>query len=408
MKRILVIEDDPFVAEIYREKLSSEGYAVDVAADGASGLETLRSRQPDLVLLDLMLPQVNGVEVLKAIRAQFDPRALPVLVVTNAYLSTTVEQAWEAGANHVLAKGAVRPDKLPKTVEDALGNPPSAATSGRKSNAASDLQTREQFLDAVPERLVALWRPLKALAAEPRNPSHLHDLFAQIRPLSVAASLAGLDTMAQLAAALEALVKNLCDKPRHLTPSVLLTIAQTIDTLKFLLVHPSQNARKSPLPGHVLVVDDDEFTRRSVSRALSRVNLRATCVAHPVSALKRCAGRRFDLILLDVELPEATGFDLCSRFRAMSTHGETPIVFLSMHAGLEHRTESVLRGADDYVTKPFLHSELAAKALCFVIRGPGNRAKDDHGSNGHGTESVFSRRELGALKQTILALFDDR
>lgn len=319
-----------------------------------------------------------------------------------------VEQAWEAGANHVLTKGVVRPDKLPKIVEDALGSPLSAATSGRESMAASDLQIREKFLKAAPERLAAFWGPLKALAAEPGNTSRLHDLFVQVRPLSVAASLAGLDTMAQLAAALEALVKNLCDKPRHLTPSVLLTIAQAIDTLKFLLAHPSQNAQKSPLPGHVLLVDDDEFTRRTVSRALSRVNLRATCVAHPVSAVKRRAGKRFDLILLDVELPEATGFDLCSRFRAMSTHRETPIVFLSVHAGLEHRTESVLRGADDYVTKPFLYSELAVKALRLVIRGPGNRAKADHGSNAHATESVFSRRELSALKQTILASFDDK
>lgn len=57
MKRVLVVEDDLFCAEIYREKLNSEGDAVDVATDGASGLETLRSREPDLVLLDLMLPK---------------------------------------------------------------------------------------------------------------------------------------------------------------------------------------------------------------------------------------------------------------------------------------------------------------------------------------------------------------
>ncbi|HUI05910.1 MAG TPA: response regulator [Verrucomicrobiae bacterium] len=406
MKHVLVIEDDPFVAEIYREKLGSEGYAVAVASDGASGLEALRSRKPDLVLLDLMLPEVKGLDVLKAIRAQFDARTLPVLVITNAYLSPMVKQAWEAGANHVLAKGSLRPDKLPKIVEDALGSPPAATTNERTSGTPADLQVREKFLKAAPERLAALWRPLKALAAQPRELAHLHDLFMRVRPLSTAASLAGLDTAAQLAAALEALVKSVCDKPRHLTPSVLLTIAQAIDTLKFLFDHPSADARKLPSRGRVLVVDDDEFTRRSVSRALSRVNLKATCVANPVSALKRRAGKRFDLILLDVELPEATGFDLCTRFRAMSAHRETPIVFLSMHTGLEHRTESVLRGADDYVTKPFSYLELAVKSLCLIIRGRSGPGESEHGSNGHGTESVFSRRELSALKQTILGSFD--
>jgi CheY-like chemotaxis protein len=236
----------------------------------------------------------------------------------------------------------------------------------------------------------------------------LHDLYAQVRPLSSAASLDGLDTMAQLASALEALLKDLCNRPRHLAPPVLLTISQAIDTFKFLLIDPSNSTRKSPGLGRVLVIDDDEFTRFAVSRALSRVNLRATCVAHPVSALKRRVGKQFDLIVLDVEMPEVTGLDLCSRLRAMPAHHKTPIMFLSVHAGLEYRTESALRGGDDYVAKPFLHPELAVKALCFVIRGPGDRTEANCDSNGHGTESVFSRRELSRLKHRILSFFDGR
>jgi len=91
----------------------------------------------------------------------------------------------------------------------------------------------------------------------------------------------------------------------------------------------------------------------------------------------------------------------------MPAYRQTPIMFLSMHAGLEHRTESVLRGADDYVTKPFSHLELAVKTLCLILRGRNDQAEGADGSNGHGTESVFSRRELSALKQTILGSFDD-
>lgn len=407
MKRILVIEDDPPVAEIYRETLRLEGFAVDLATDGAAGLEAFRRCKPDLVLLDLMLPRINGVEVLKAIRAQFNPQSLPVLVITNAYLSTTAEEACEAGANHVLEKTAVRPSTLRKAIEDVLVKSRPPEVSEPPANAAPELPIRERFLKTAPERLAALWRPLRALAAEPRNRSHLQDLLAQVRPLNTAASLAGLDVMAQLASALEALLKDLCSKPRHLDPPVLLTIAQAMDTFKFLLDHPSSGTRKSPWLGRVLVVDDDEFTRRAVSRALSKVNLRATCVPHPVSALKRRVGSQFDLILLDVEMPEVTGFDLCTRFRATPAHHKTPIIFLSIHAGLEYRTESVLRGGNDYVAKPVLHPELAVKALCFIIRGPGDPTEADCGSNGRGTESAFSRRELSLLKQRILSSFPD-
>ena len=105
-------------------------------------------------------------------------------------------------------------------------------------------------------------------------------------------------------------------------------------------------------------------------------------------------------------MPEVTGLDLCSRLRAMPAHHKTPIMFLSVHTGLEYRRESVLRGGSDYVAKPFLHPELAVKALCFVIRGTGDRTEADCSANGHGTESVFSRRELSLLKQRILNSFD--
>ena len=408
MKRILAIEDDPFVADIYRETLSSRGFAVDLATDGALGLEAFRILKPDLVILDLMLPRIGGLEVLKAIRAQFEPQSLPVLVVTNANLSTAVEQAWEAGANHVLDKTAIRPSTLRKVIEDALGMPLPPEASEPQANTSPDLLVRERFLKAAPEKLAALWQLLKALAAEPSNRAYLHDLYAQVRPLSTAASLAGLDAMAQLASALEALLRDLCSKPRHLAPPVLLTIAQAIDTFKFLLGHQSSGTRKSLGLGRVLVVDDDEFTRRAVSRALSRVNLQATCVPHPISALKRRVGKQFDLIMLDVEMPEVTGLDLCSRLRAMPAHHKTPIMFLSVHAGLEYRRESVLRGGSDYVAKPFLYPELAVKALCFVIRGTGDPTEADCSSNGPGTESAFSRRDLSRLKHRIRSSFDGR
>jgi DNA-binding response OmpR family regulator len=129
-------------------------------------------------------------------------------------------------------------------------------------------------------------------------------------------------------------------------------------------------------------------------------------VDSPVRALKRRTGNGFDLIVLDIELPDANGFDLCSRFRAMPARRTTPIIFLSMHTDLKDRTESVLRGGNDYITKPFLHMELATKALSFVIGGPLKLAHPASESNGNGSESAFSRRDLNALKQIILGSYD--
>ena len=100
---------------------------VDVAADGRAGLETFQNRKPDLVLPDLLLPQINGVQLLKHIRTEFSPRELPVLVFTNAYLGGVLQQAWEAGANQVIPKAGIRPSLVVEMVKNALKDPPPAA-----------------------------------------------------------------------------------------------------------------------------------------------------------------------------------------------------------------------------------------------------------------------------------------
>ncbi len=70
MKKILFIEDDQIVANAYRNKLTLEGYRVEVALDGETGRELIRTTQPDAILLDLMLPKVSGLDLLREIRSR--------------------------------------------------------------------------------------------------------------------------------------------------------------------------------------------------------------------------------------------------------------------------------------------------------------------------------------------------
>jgi len=411
MNRILIIEDDPLIADVYSQKLRAEGFAVDVAADGRAGLEMFHERKVDLVLLDLLLPQISGVQLLKQIRSEFGPQELPVLAFTNAYLGGVVQQAWEAGANQVIPKAGTKPSLVIQMVENALANPspPGASPTRTTSKAEFDPVVPKTFLDSSSETLAALWRPLKQLAGQgchPDNQTCFRELLGVVRPLTTTAASVGLEGIAQMSSALEALLQELCEAPHRLSPSVLLTIAQVIDTLKSLFTYPHGGSAKNPSGARILVVDDDAFARQAVSCVLSRVNLRAICVDSPVRALKRRTGKGFDLIVLDIEMPDANGFDLCSRFRAMPACRNTPIIFLSVHKDLKDRTEAVLRGGNDYITKPFLHMELATKALSFVIGGTLKPARTAWESNGNGSESAFSRRELNALKQVILGSYD--
>jgi DNA-binding response OmpR family regulator len=102
MQRILVIDDDPAVTSLLRRGLSYECYGVDTAASGEEGLNTARERVPDLVILDIMMPRLNGLEVLQRLRAA-DAR-LPVLLLTAKDAPADQVQGLESGADDYVTK----------------------------------------------------------------------------------------------------------------------------------------------------------------------------------------------------------------------------------------------------------------------------------------------------------------
>ena len=120
MKKILVIEDDPVMGLVCRRLLSKGGYEIQIANDGCKGLECVNTFQPDLVLLDLMMPKMNGLEVLKHVRAQESLHKLPVIVMTNACVPTMVEQATAAGATHILDKSKFNPVTITELLRSLL------------------------------------------------------------------------------------------------------------------------------------------------------------------------------------------------------------------------------------------------------------------------------------------------
>src|SRR6476660_5444991 len=112
MKKILLIEDDQIVANIYRNKFIIEGFQVEIALDGQVGFELVRSFRPDAVILDLMLPKLTGVELMKRIRSEPEFEKLPVIVFSNTYLTHLVQEAWKAGATKCLSKSNCTPKQV--------------------------------------------------------------------------------------------------------------------------------------------------------------------------------------------------------------------------------------------------------------------------------------------------------
>lgn len=117
MTRVLLVDDNPVVMAVYRSGLSMAGFTVDAAADGEAALAQAAATIPDVIVLDLMLPKIDGFEVLRRVRA--DPRLkdVPVLVFSNSYTSERTNEVWAAGATQVLAKATMTPKKLVEVLQ---------------------------------------------------------------------------------------------------------------------------------------------------------------------------------------------------------------------------------------------------------------------------------------------------
>jgi CheY-like chemotaxis protein len=120
--RVLMIEDHPDIADLYQLKLQLEGYRVAVASDGVSGLELARSLQPDVTLLDVHLPQLDGLKLLSELRDDEKTRDLLVVVFSEDDSPQLVEEAKRLSAAAYLVKAHLLPSRLSQTVGDVLRN----------------------------------------------------------------------------------------------------------------------------------------------------------------------------------------------------------------------------------------------------------------------------------------------
>lgn len=119
--RVLMVEDHPDIADLYQLKLQLEGYRVAVASDGAAGLSMARSLMPDLILLDIHMPHLDGLQVLAALREDETTDDLVVVVCSEDDSPQLIKEAHRLGAAAYLVKANLLPSRLSKTVGDVLG-----------------------------------------------------------------------------------------------------------------------------------------------------------------------------------------------------------------------------------------------------------------------------------------------
>jgi CheY-like chemotaxis protein len=414
-----LVDDDPIAVRIYRDGLARRGFEVSTATDGLAALKALRTSNPQVVVLDLMMPKLSGVEVLKFIRSQPELQSLPVIVLSNAYMDSLAKDASRMEVQKALLKIKCNADSLAAAIREVLEGRPDSGEIDQLLAAPSDppavkapplkpaapapprreplppaaavppphmdqspapltpagLDTKEvarQELALCSERFSRQLRECLELFSKAHEPLErklrLEDLYRKVHFLTGLAALADYSALAQMASAFEALVFGLMDKLPEPQPSMELTTAQGVAFLQELLQRPAVLPAGPQNTPTILVVDDDRLTTRMVVTALRNAQLQARGTESPELALQWMKERPYDLVLLDVEMPGMNGFELCQRLRALPGYDKTPVIYVTFHSDFETHSKSQLSGGNDLISKPIVSMELAVKAVMHLLK----------------------------------------
>ncbi|MBV9126824.1 MAG: response regulator, partial [Verrucomicrobia bacterium] len=389
-KKILIIEDNETLAGVYRSQLESAGYEVEVALDGVTGFHDLLTIEPSVLLLDVFLPGMGGLDIIRKTRSQRKFEKLPILVFTSNFSRELEAEAREAGVTRLFDKATSSAGEIIHYLNELFFP---AATAGRtqtdsgahgrggnqhhgqqqqkairltndrasaesapapakpsapdpKKDDALKMEIREALLQDSPDTVKALRHALgQFLRAQAQGDAaarqqHLLDLQRRIHTLIGNAAIAGLSKMARLCSALDALLREFQDRPESINASTQRTLTQAIDFMAQLFTR-SGSAENDPQGNErILVVDDEVISRRVIGHSLEKAALKPTAVDHPQAALDLLEKNAYDLIFLDVEMPDMNGFELCKKLRVLPLHAKTPVIFVTALSGFDSRVKS--------------------------------------------------------------------
>lgn len=366
-KRLLLIIDDPFLSRFYRETMESSGFQVDLARDLAHGLDLLQADRPDVLVLDPVLPGSDAVQSLESIRAGNVASEMGIIVLPTPHYA--ISQRLESDPQVRALKASSNPlgDLLMQCSEMVWG---------RKTDEGAlmlatlpDESWKMGAVDAAQQSVTEMRHLLHDLSRPGSNSEPLAGLLQQVHRLSGQSSLLSRDSLTNIAIAVEVMVFNLTLYPERFDTLTLRTLTQAVDFLSVLLRDGTYTRVPEIDTANIMIIEDESSARELIIAAMELVGLHAKGQETPRGGLSLLGASPFDLIFLDINLPEMNGFDLCNKVRSLPLHERTPIVFLTGMATFQNRVQSSLSGGNDFIGKPFNVAELGVKALMWVMKG---------------------------------------
>ena len=129
--RILLIDDEDFIRELYKRQLDLAGFQTDAFGLGEQGLVAVKDTIYDLILLDIMLPHMNGLDILKKIKADARYKNIPVILLTNLGQDNIIKEAFALGAKDYVIKASYTPDQIVEKVREVLNSLGNEVSAGK-------------------------------------------------------------------------------------------------------------------------------------------------------------------------------------------------------------------------------------------------------------------------------------
>jgi CheY-like chemotaxis protein len=246
---------------------------------------------------------------------------------------------------------------IPATAPEEVAIPPLASTAAFFVHARAQMDMMRDLVEMIRNT------PGRGVQQE-----MITDLLLGVHLLVANAEESGQHSIALMASALEGLLKKLRENAANLSASTLQAVAAAAALIQDLCkVEPSPDLAIAP-PIRALVVDDDPVSLRAVSGALQMRFSKPESASDGKCAMALAAEKPFDVIFLDVQMPDFDGFEVCARIHENPVNHRTPVVFLTNHNAPDMRDKSEACGGSDFLDKSCLGSELTLKALSFALR----------------------------------------
>ena len=229
----------------------------------------------------------------------------------------------------------------------------------------------EDFLRTAPDTLQDLRKLFSDISRYPSLPARqqiLSDICLQLAGVKRQMAVFQLRPAWQLAFALDGLFRELIDNPAQLTLSTLRTAASALVLLESLCVPGLRRDLAHNPTVRILVVEDDPVSCQAILMSFKQTFAPPDVARDGETALDLAARNPYDIVFMDVEMPDVDGYEVCARIHELETNRDTPVIFVTSHSDSESRTKCTSGGGKDLIAKPFHRFEITVKALTLVLR----------------------------------------